>query len=406
MYKVEVTKLDHQGRGIAKINDKIIFIPNVLPCETIDVNIVLEKKKYYEGTVKEIINASDKRIKPICPYFEECGGCQFLNMNYQDSLDYKQNKVEEIMNKYLGIKIKINNIVACDNNLYYRNKTTFQVENDIGFFKEKTNTLIPVDKCYISDIRINDIYKEIKDNIDLTNVNQIIIRATKNTLESMVIFKTSNYVDNKRLIDVLKNKVDSTYINDELIYGKGKIIENLCNKNFYISPSSFFQVNTVQAEKLYNKAIEYANIKKEDTVLDLYCGTGTIGIIASDKAKKVIGIELNKEAIKDANENKKLNNINNIEFYAGDVGKILNKHNYKPDTIIVDPPRAGLDSLALSQILNIKPKKLVYVSCDLMTLARDLKLLSNDYDILELTPVDMFPYTAHVESVCTLKYKL
>ena len=405
MYKVEVTKLDHQGRGIAKINDKIIFIPNALPRETIDVDIVLEKKKYYEGTIKEIINASDKRIKPVCPYFEECGGCQFLNMNYQDSLDYKQNKVEEIMNKYLGIKIKINNIVACDNNLYYRNKTTFQVKNDIGFFKEKTNTLIPVDKCYISDIKINDIYKAIKDNIDLTNVKQVIIRATKNTLESMVVFKTSNYIDNKKIIDILKNKVDSIYINDELIYGKGKIIENLCNKNFYISPSSFFQVNTLQAEKLYNKAIAYADIKKEDTVLDLYCGTGTIGIVASNKAKKVIGIELNKEAIKDANENKKLNNINNIEFYAGDVGKILNKNNYKPDIIIVDPPRAGLDSLALAQILNIRPKKLVYVSCDLMTLARDLKLLSNDYDILELTPVDMFPYTAHVESICALKLK-
>lgn len=405
MYKVEVTKLDHQGRGIAKINDKIIFIPNALPEETVDVDIILEKKKYYEGIIKETINASDKRIKSICPYFEECGGCQFLNMNYQDSLDYKQNKVEEIMNKYLGIKIKINNIVACDNNLYYRNKTTFQVKNDIGFFKEKTNTLIPVDKCYISDIKINDIYKVIKDNLNLTNVKQVIIRATKNTLESMVIFKTSNYIDNKKIIDILKKKVNSIYINDELIYGKGKIIENLCNKNFYISPSSFFQVNTLQAEKLYNKAIEYANIKKEDTVLDLYCGTGTIGIVASDKAKKVIGIELNKEAIKDANENKKLNNINNIEFYAGDVGKILNKNNYKPDTIIVDPPRAGLDSLALSQILNIKPKKLVYVSCDLMTLARDLKLLSNDYDILELTPVDMFPYTAHVESVCALKLK-
>lgn len=405
MYKVEVTKLDHQGRGIAKINDKIIFIPNALPEETVDVDIILEKKKYYEGIIKEIINASDKRIKSICPYFEECGGCQFLNMNYQDSLDYKQNKVEEIMNKYLGIKIKINNIVACDNNLYYRNKTTFQVKNDIGFFKEKTNTLIPVDKCYISDIKINDIYKAIKDNINLTNVKQVIIRATKNTLESMVIFKTSNYIDNKKIIDILKKKVDSIYINDELIYGKGKIIEDLCNKNFYISPSSFFQVNTLQAEKLYNKAIEYANIKKEDTVLDLYCGTGTIGIVASDKAKKVIGIELNKEAIKDANENKKLNNINNIEFYAGDVGKILNKNNYKPDIIIVDPPRVGLDSLALSQILNIKPKKLVYVSCDLMTLARDLKLLSNDYDILELTPVDMFPYTAHVESVCALKLK-
>ena len=405
MYKVEVTKLDHQGRGISKINDKIIFIPNALPGEIIDVDIVLEKKKYYEGTIKEIISSSDKRIKPICPYFEECGGCQFLNMNYQDSLDYKRNKVEEIMNKYLGIKIKINDIVACDNNLYYRNKTTFHVKHDIGFFKEKSNTLIPVDKCYISDTRINDIYKDIKDNIDLTNVFQIVIRATKNTKESMVIFKTNNYIDNMKVINILKNKVNSIYINNELIYGKGKIIENLCNKNFYISSSSFFQVNTSQAEKLYNKAIEYADIKKEDTVLDLYCGTGTIGIVASDKAKKVIGIELNKEAIKDANENKKLNNIDNIEFYAGDVGKILNNNNYKPDIIIVDPPRAGLDSLAISQILNIKPKKLVYVSCDLMTLARDLKLLSDDYTILELTPVDMFPYTAHVESVCALKLK-
>lgn len=406
MYKVKILNLDHKGRGISRINNKIIFIPNALPQETIDVDIVLEKKNYYEGVIKEIINASDKRIKPICPYFEECGGCQFLNINYQDSLDYKQNKVEEIINKYLGIKIKINDIVACDDNLYYRNKTTFQVNGDIGFFKEKTNILIPVDKCYISDTKINYICKIIKDNVNLASVSQLIIRVAKNTKESMVIFKTNNYIDNQNIVNTLKDIVDSIYVNDELIYGKSKIIENLCEKKFNISPSAFFQVNTLQAEKLYNKAIEYADIKKDDTVLDLYCGTGTIGIIASKNAKKVIGIELNKDAIKDANENKMLNNINNIEFYAGDVGKILNKNNYKPDTIIVDPPRAGLDSLALSQILNIKPKKLVYVSCDLMTLARDLKLLSNDYDILELTPVDMFPYTAHVESVCTLKYKL
>lgn len=405
MYKVKISNLDHKGRGISRINNKIIFIPNALSHETIDVDIVLEKKNYYEGVIKEIISASDKRIKPICPYFEECGGCQFLNINYQDSLDYKQNKVEEIINKYLGIKIKINDIVACDDNLYYRNKTTFQVNGDIGFFKEKTNTLIPVDKCYISDTKINDICKIIKDNVNLTSVSQLIIRAAKNTKESMVIFKTNNYIDNKSIVNTLKDIVDSIYVNDELIYGKSKIIENLCEKKFNISPSAFFQVNTLQAEKLYNQAIEYADIKKDDTVLDLYCGTGTIGIIASKNAKKVIGIELNKDAIKDANENKKLNNINNIEFYSGDVGKILNKNNYKPDIIIVDPPRAGLDSLAISQILNIKPKKIVYVSCDLMTLARDLKLLSSDYDILELTPVDMFPYTAHVESVCVLNLK-
>lgn len=405
MYKVEISKFDHQGRGIGKVNNKVIFVSKTLPTEIVDVNIVTDKKKFYEGEVKEILKTSFKRIESICPYFNNCGGCQFLNLNYLDSLDYKQRKVEEIMNKYVDLSFKINPIISCDENLYYRNKTTFQVDNDIGFFKEKTNCLIPIDKCYISDIKINDIYKIIKDKLNLINIKQIVIRATKNTKEIMVIFKTKGYIEKNNILSLLKDQVSSIYVNDELIYGKSKIIEKLCNKKFYISPNSFFQVNTLQAEKLYNKAIEYANITEEDTVLDLYCGTGTIGIIASSQAKKVIGIELNKDAIKDANENKNLNSIENIEFYAGDVGKILNKNNYKPDVIIVDPPRAGLDNLAINQILNIKSERLVYVSCDLMTLARDLKKLSDYYDILELTPVDMFPHTSHVECVCILKLK-
>lgn len=405
MYKVEISKFDHQGRGIGKVNNKVIFVSKTLPTEIVDVNIVTDKKKFYEGEVKEILKTSSKRIESICPYFNNCGGCQFLNLNYLDSLDYKQRKVEEIMNKYVDLSFKINPIISCDENLYYRNKTTFQVDNDIGFFKEKTNCLIPIDKCYISDIKINDIYKIIKDKLNLINIKQIVIRATKNTKEVMVIFKTKGYIEKNNILSLLKDQVSSIYVNDELIYGKNKIIEKLCNKKFYISPNSFFQVNTLQAEKLYNKAIEYANITEEDTVLDLYCGTGTIGIIASSQAKKVIGIELNKDAIKDANENKNLNSIENIEFYAGDVGKILNKNNYKPDVIIVDPPRAGLDNLAINQILNIKSERLVYVSCDLMTLARDLKKLSEYYDILELTPVDMFPHTSHVECVCVLKLK-
>ena len=405
MYQVEIFNLDHQGRGLGRINNKIIFIPNALPGEIVEAKIVLEKKSFYEGKINSILKISDDRIKSICPHFDECGGCQYLNVVYEKSLEFKQNKVSDIIKKYLQLDIKINPIIKSDDNLFYRNKVTFQVDNDLGFYKEKSNDLIPIDKCFIADKNINNIYKIIKDNISFNNINQIIIRSSKKTYESMIIFKTDNYLDNNKIIQTLKDNTDSIYINNELIYGKDKIIENLLDYNFYISSSSFFQVNTLQAEKLYSKALEYANITNNDLVLDLYCGTGTIGILASKNAKKVIGIELNSEAIKDAKKNKELNKIDNIEFYSGDVGKILAKNNYKPQVVIVDPPRAGLDSTAINQILKIKPERLVYVSCDLMTLTRDLKILSEYYNILELTPADMFPMTAHVESVVKLELK-
>ena len=405
MYQVEIFNLDHQGRGIGKINNKIIFIPNSLPGEIIEAKIISEKKNYYEGIVNNVLKPSSNRIEAMCPHFAECGGCQYLNVTYEDSLKFKQSKVEDILKKYLQLNIKINPIIKSDDNLFYRNKVTFQVDTDIGFYKEKSNDLIPIDTCFIADKNIDDIYKTIKNNISLNDIKQIIIRSSKKTNESMVIFKTTDYIDTNKIIYILKDKTDSIYINDELVYGKGKIIENLSGYDFYISPSSFFQVNTLQAEKLYNKVLEYSDITDNDLVLDLYCGTGTIGIIASNKAKKVVGIELNKDAIKDANKNKELNDIKNIEFYSGDVGKILTKNNYKPQVIIVDPPRAGLDKVAIEELLKIKPERLVYVSCDLMTLARDLKLLSEYYKILELTPVDMFPMTSHVESVVKLVLK-
>lgn len=402
MYQVEILRLDHQGRGIGKINDKIIFIPASLPGDVIEAEIVLEKKKFYEGKINKILKKSSKRIEPICPNFSECGGCQLLNMTYSDSLSFKRNKVQDIMNKYLSNDIKINEIIPADEPLNYRNKVTFQINNQIGFYKEKTNTIIPINECFIADNKINNIIDIIKNTIDTTNINQIIIKCSKNIEQMMVIFKTNNVIDENNVINCLKDKVNSIYISDKLIYGKDKIIEILDNLQFYISPTSFFQVNTIQAEKLYQKAIEYANIKSSDLVLDLYCGTGTIGILASKHASRVIGIELNSSAIVDANLNKELNNINNIEFFVGDTGKLLSNNNYKPNIIIVDPPRSGLDELAIKEILNILPNKLIYISCDPMTLARDLKILSDKYDIKEITPVDMFPYTAHVECVCVL----
>lgn len=403
MYQVEINKLDHQARGIGKIENKIVFIPNCLPGDIVDIDIIVEKKNFYEGVVTRILKSSDLRIEPICPHFNECGGCQLLNISYEQTLKFKEQKVSEIIEKYLPIEIKINPIIKSGDYLYYRNKVTFQVDDNIGFYKNKSNKLVPIETCYICDKRINDIYEIIKKNVDVKIFNQVIIRQSKNTDESMVIFKTKKDVNKEKIINTLANAVNSIYINDNLIYGKEKIEEQISNYKFNISPTAFFQVNTNQAEKLYNKAIEYADISSEDLVLDLYCGTGTIGILASKYAKKVIGIELNEQAINDANENKKLNNIHNIEFYAGDVGSILNKYNYKPDVIIVDPPRAGLNSLAISQILKIKPKKLVYISCDIMTLTRDLKNLMDSYNILELTPLDMFPMTSHVECVCVLE---
>lgn len=405
MPQVKIERLDHQARGIGKIDGKIIFIPKALPDELIEASIVLEKKKFYEGKINNILEKSKNRINSICPHFFECGGCQLLNVNYNYGLIFKQNKVNDIISKYVPTKFLINDIIPSEYNLFYRNKITLQVNNSVGYFKEKTNSIILIDTCYIADRKINKIYELIKGNISMDNITQIIIRSSKKTDESMVVFKTNNKLNQNQIIDSLKKIVTSIYINEDLVFGKGKITEELLDYKFYISPTSFFQVNTLQAEKLYELAIKYADISKDDLVLDLYCGTGTIGILASKYAKKVIGIELNKEAINDANLNKELNNVLNIEFYAGDVGKILNKKNYNPDIVIVDPPRAGLDSLAISEIIKIKPKRLVYVSCDLMTLARDLNILSEFFNIIELTPVDMFPQTSHVEGVVCLRWK-
>lgn len=405
MTKVKIERLDHQARGIGRIDGKIIFIPKTLPNEFVNTDIVLEKKKFYEGKISNILEKSTDRINPICPKFFECGGCQLLHANYSYGLTFKQNKVNNIISKNVLSKILINDIISSEDNLFYRNKITLQVNNSIGYFKEKTNCIIPIEICYIADKKINKIYQLIKDNVSMDNIIQIIIRSSKKTDESMVVLKTNNKVNDNKIISSLKDLVTSIYINDSLIYGKEKITEELLGYKFYISPTAFFQVNTFQTEKLYDIALKYANISNNDLVLDLYCGTGTIGILASKYAKKVVGIELNREAINDANINKDLNNVSNIEFYAGDVGKILNKKNYNPDIVIVDPPRAGLDSLAIKEILKIKPKKLVYISCDLMTLARDLNILSEQFNIIELTPVDMFPQTSHVESVVKLELK-
>jgi len=389
---IEVTSLDHNGIGIGKLNNKIVFVENALPGEIVYITILKEKKKYIEARVNNFIKKSEKRIESVCPYFVECGGCDLLHLNYEDTLKFKENKIKNIVDRYLDSNVKINNIVACDNNFYYRNKTTFQVKNCIGFFKNNTYDIIKTDKCLISSELINNSIKYLK-KLDLKYINKIICRSSLDEL--MVILETSNTdLD----ITPIKEIATSIYIKNNnkynLIYGKKYITKKLGNYKYLVSPDSFFQININTCFKLYSKIKEY--VKTNKNVLDLYCGTGSIGIFVSEN-NNVLGIEVNEYAIKDAIENAKLNNIENIDFICGESGKTLKNINFKPDVIIVDPPRAGLSKEAIDNIFKLSPKELIYVSCDPMTLVRDLNLLNKHYEIIELTPYDMFPNTKHVE---------
>jgi len=394
----EIEKLDHYGRGIVKKDGKTIFIENALPNEQVKIKLLNEKKNFCEAKTVEIIKESNDRITPICRYYGQCGGCNIMHMSYPQQLEFKENKVKEVLKKFTNFE-SVKRIVGSDN-FNYRNKVTLKVNKKIGYYKKKSYEIIPIDNCLIADERINNIINQLKE-IDLDNINEIVIRVT--SLESMVVFYGNNIKLDSNLLDV-----DTIVIidkNKKILKGKGYIEENINNIKFIISPTSFFQVNTKGMINLYNKVLEYSELKGNENLLDLYCGTGTIGIYLSKYCGKVFGIEINEEAIKDANINKKINNINNIEFKSGDVKDILYKNKFIPDIIVVDPPRAGLDKKVIEQIISLKPSKLIYVSCDVVTLARDLNILKAKFDIIECTPVDMFPNTYHVECVCVLKLK-
>ena len=395
-YVVNIEKLDHQGRGIAFTDGIITFIPNALVGEKVKIKITKNSKKIKEAEVIEIIEKSDDRVEPLCKY-TECGGCDLMHMSYSDQLKYKENKVKEIIDRFTHIDVNIKDIISSE--LNYRNKATFQIRENVGYYKKKTYEVINIDNCLIVDEKINELLNLVKKN-NLENIYQVVIRVS--STESMIIFKVSGKYD----IDInLFKDVDSLIIYEDKKYknikGKGFIIENIGEYKYMISPDSFFQVNSKCVYNLYSKVKEY--VKESNNLLDLYCGTGTIGIFLSDIAKSITGIEINEYAVKDALVNKELNGVKNINFICKDVA--LLEDSFEADTIVIDPPRSGLDKKVIDFINKVNPKKIVYVSCDPVTLARDLNILSESYNVFELTPVDMFPYTCHVESVCMLSKK-
>ena len=399
-HTVKIENINHQGQGITKINNKITFVPKTIPQDIVEINLTKEHKNYNEAKLLKIIEPSLNRVNYKCSYYDKCGGCHIANLSYENQLKYKKDKVKNIFKKYNELDINPE-IVSSTNNLGYRNKVTLQViDNTIGFYEEKTHKIIPIDNCLLLSNEMNSIIIILKEKLNKTSINSIVIRE----IEDKIMVNIKGKIKPHQVIDILKDKCASIYINSNWVYGEKQLIESLEEYKFLISPESFFQINVPQTINLYNQILKYAKPSKEDKILDLYCGTGTIGIFLSKYSKEVLGIEINSSSIENANSNKILNKIDNISFKLGDVSKILDE-NYHADIIIVDPPRSGLDKKTIETILKLEPKKIVYVSCDPITLSRDINILKEKYEFKDIKLFDMFPQTFHVECVMWLCLK-
>ncbi len=393
--ELKIEKLDNYGRGIAYFNDKICFVENALPGEIVQVEIEKEYKKYIEAKVISYKKVAPNRIKEECPYSNVCGGCQLNHICYDDENKFKEEKVRDILKKFTNISTNIIKPIASHERDYYRNKIILHGKDGVlGLYQKKSNEIIPIIECLLVNPKINKI-------IHLLN-------KVNNGIDEAII-KTSN--DNNQVMISVKGKVrDSSLLlqNSDVFILNGKCISQkkcietqIGNKVYQEGIDSFFQVNNTLTKSLYDEVFSQIKGKNYQNVLDLYCGTGTIGIYVSSECQKVIGIDCNISNVLDAKNNKILNQINNIEFIYDKVENQIDKIK-DIDVIIVDPPRAGLDKKTIHYLKKINPVKIIYVSCDPITLARDLKDLSESYDIKYIRLFNMFPRTYHVETVSVL----
>ncbi len=398
---VVIDRLDYFGRGIGQIDNKIVFVKNALPSEIVDVQIISSKKSYSEGIVTKYHKLSPKRIKSICPYFSECGGCSFLNCSYETSLNFKKAKIEELLTKNKINYSKPLEIIENPEPLNYRNKISLKILNGkIGYYENNTHNLVPITTCLIANPSINEMLK----NYHLLHIQngELTIRTNSNH-EILLIIKSPEtpHIDYKSL----KNKVKLVGIvyNGKPLYQDDFFYERIDNKLFKVSFDAFFQVNPYITTKLFKLLSD--NINESSKVLDLYSGVGTLSIVASETASEVYSIEIVKNAVLNGILNAKLNKRSNIKFMLGDVSQLVKKLKLDFDTLIIDPPRKGLDKNTIEFIKLKKPQKIIYISCDVATLMRDLKLLEEIYFIDSYKLLDMFSYTYHIESMCILKLK-
>lgn len=442
-YVVDIIDNGFEGEGIAKIDGLTVFVPGSIKGEKCEILIVKVLASHAYGKIVNIIEKSENRKESDCATYKRCGGCSLRHMTYESTLKLKRQVVQNLVNKGLKKKVEVLETIGMENPYNYRNKAQYPVElnsegqPEVGVFAQRTHTIIPIQTCLIQTEISQKIAKIIlnfvkEKNIQVYNeenqkglLRHIVIKVGKYTNQVMCILVVNDskfnqeqelvkllcekYPEIKTIVKNINNKNTNVILGKENInlYGNGYIEDKLGEYIFKISPMSFYQVNPVQAEILYTTAINQANLDKNDILFDLYCGIGTIGIFASKYVNKVYGIEIVPQAIEDAKENAKINDVKNIEFICGDVevafDELINKEKIVPSAIIVDPPRKGLDNKTVENIAKIKPAKLVYISCNPATMVRDLTKLENIYNIKAIQPVDMFPWTNGVESITILE---
>lgn len=434
--------------GIARVNNEVIFVPEAIAGEKVLAKIIKVNSSYCIGKIEELKVANKDRVEPFCSVYKRCGGCSGQHISYEKQLSIKYDMVKNVLDKQKVEYEKIEKVIGMGIPYYYRNKAQYPVrkcidgENKIGFYAKRSHEVIENEQCYIQNEDIDRLSKEVfkllllkgftgYNEQDFTgDIRHILIRRGYHTSEIMIVIVVNNKsifedVRIEEIVDILsKNNEDikSIVLNlnnsktneilgkeEKVVFGNEYITDYIGDYMYYISPKSFFQVNTTQAEVLYNTLKELLNLKKDEVLFDLYSGVGSIGIFLSDSVKKVYGIEIEEQAVKMANMNIEANNVDNAEYIAGSVeSKIaeFEERKIKPDVIVVDPPRKGLDLESIEYIIKFRPKKIGYVSCAPSTLARDLKLLSTYYDIDTISPVDLFPHSEHIENVALLKLKI
>ena len=447
---VKIIDLGTTGEGIGKIDGYALFVKDTVIGDVVQVKIMKAKKNYAFAKLIEVVTPSPNRVEPPCPVARNCGGCQLQAMSYKEQLRFKTDKVYNNIKRIGGIEdFEMEPIIGMEEPFYYRNKAQFPVGQNkegkivTGFYAGRTHSIIGIDRCMLGicpdgiDVnkQVMDIVKAFMESEGIKPydevsgkglVRHVLIRIGKATKQVMVcIVVNGNRIPKEDIlieklltvpgmtdISISVNRGQNNVImGTEIISlsGPGYIEDNIGDVKFRISPLSFFQVNPVQTKKLYDKALEYADLSGTETVWDLYCGIGSISLFLAKKAKKVIGVEIIPEAIDDAKVNAEINHIDNAVFLVGAAEDVVPKYfeehkdapECKPDVIVVDPPRKGCDSKLLETMVQMAPKRIVYVSCDSATLARDLKWLSaNGYQLIEVAPCDQFGQTVHVEVVC------
>ncbi len=432
-----------EGAGVGHIDGAAVFVDDSVVGDKLEVIIIKAAKKYFVGKIKRILSPSKLRIASDCVSFPKCGGCAFRNISYQSECEIKQKRVFDCIKRIAKNDTIPNDIVGCDNLSEYRNKAQYKFALDregniqIGFFARHSHRVIDCENCLLQPKEFAEIVKIVRNYAKDNNISvydettgkgllrQLYIRKGFATEEIMVclVINGNHLLNGEQLVEELTPNIpeiasivininrDKTNVilGDECvtIYGKDTITDVLCGVEFSLSPHSFYQVNPIQAEKLFKKAEEYADLKGGETVLDLYCGVGAVGLCTAKNAGKLIGVEIIPQAVENAKENALANGIDNAEFICADAtgaAEMLAKRGISPDVIMIDPPRKGCTpELIFTVTEDMKPKRVVYISCDPATLARDIAIFEEKgYKLKEITPFDLFPRTPHCEAVCKL----